>query len=121
MNVKKVLYDALGLCCCLIPPIACTCTYFPVWEQTIGTWAMVGGTMAIIAMVVFIVVAKYFRSRVKSPSPVVISLCLWLFFALIEKTVTGLKMVAFWMFIGSLCGAFFFWMADRADREGRKG
>lgn len=121
MSLKKVLYDALGLCCCLIPPIACTCTYFPVWKQTVGTWAMVGGTVAIIAVVAFIVLAKYCRTRIKSPSPVFISLCLWLFFTLIEQTVTGLKMVTFWLFIGSLAGSLFFWLSDRADRESRKG
>lgn len=119
MSGKKVLYDALGLCCCLIPPIACTCTYFPVWEQTVGTWAMVGGTVAIIVIVAFIVLSKYLRSRIKSPSPVVISLCLWLFFVLVEQTVEGLKMVSFWLFIGSLAGAVFFWLADRTER--RKG
>lgn len=119
MSLKKVLYDALGLACCLIPPIACTCTCFPVWEQTVGGWAMVGGTMAIVAMVVFIVVAKYARHRIKSPSPVAISLCMWLVLGLVEKTVTELKMVAFWMFIGSLAGAFFFWLADLEER--RKG
>ncbi|MBR0443286.1 MAG: hypothetical protein IIX15_03010, partial [Clostridia bacterium] len=119
MSGKKVLYDALGLCCCLIPPIACTCTYFPVWEQTVGTWAMVGGTVAIIVIVAFIVLSKYLRSRIKSPSPVVISLCLWLFFVLVERTVEGLKMVSFWLFIGSLAGAVFFWLADRTER--RKG
>lgn len=119
MNLKKVLYDALGLACCLIPPIACTCAHFPVWEQTVGGWAMVGGTMAIVAVIVFIVVTKFFRARVKSPSPVTISLFLWMFLTFIEKTVTGLKMVAFWMFLGSLMGAFFFWLGGlQDDRKG---
>lgn len=119
MTMKKVLYDALGLSCCLIPPIACTCNYFPVWEQTVGTWAMVGGTSALIAIIAFIVISKYWRSRIKSPSHVLTPLALWLFLGLIEKTVTGLKAVTFWLFIGSLIGAVFFWLADREGQ--RKG
>jgi hypothetical protein len=118
MSFKRVLFDFLGLVCCLAPPIACTCSYFPVWKQTVGTWSMVGGTAALVAIIVFIVLAKYFRNRIKTPSPVVVFLFLWLFFMLIEQTIGGLKMVAFWGFFGSVVGTVFFWLSDRTGKKG---
>ena len=119
MSFKRIMFDFLGLACCLVPPIACTCSYFPVWQETVGTWSLVGGTAAIVAVIVFIVLSKYLKARLKTPSPVVISLVLWLFFVLIEQTVAGLKMIAFWMFFGSVVGTVFFWLSDRT--AGKKG
>lgn len=119
MSFKRVLFDFLGLVCCLAPPIACTCSYFPVWKQTVGTWSMVGGTAALVAIIVFIVLAKYFRNRIKTPSPVAFSWAVWLFLKLIEKTIDGLENVAFWLALGSTLGMVFFWLSDRVS--GKKG
>lgn len=118
MSFKRILFDLLGLICSLAPPIVCTLEYFPVWKETVGTWSMVGGTSALIAVVAFIILAKYFRQRIKTPSSVVVFLILWLFLTLIEPTVSGLKMVAFWGFFGSIFGTVFFWLSDRTEKKG---
>lgn len=118
-SLEKLIFDIVGLCCCLIPPICCTCAYFPVWKQTVGGWQMVGGTTAIIAIIAAIVVSKFLKVRVKSPAPVWIALVAWLFFEFIEKMVSGLKVVTLWMFIGCAIGSVFFWLADQAEKKGQ--
>lgn len=117
-NHEKLLFDALGLICCLVPAICCTCAYFPVWKETVGAWHMAGGTVAIIAIIVFIVLSKYFSARMKTPSPVVASLVFWLMFELIYRVIDGLRTISMWLFIGCAVGAVFFWLAERADKKG---
>lgn len=110
---KRILLDIAGLLCCLIPPCACTLAYFPVWRSTVGMSALCGGTLAILAIIVSVVLGKYLRTRLKTPSPWAIFGVLWGLFTLTEKTITGLKTICFFGFVGGCVGAVIFTISDK--------
>lgn len=118
-HTKRIIFDIAGLACCLIPPCACTLAYFPVWEETVGTTALCGGTLGILIFIALVVVGKYIRTRLKTPSPAIMFGAAWLMLALIEKTVTGIKNICFFGFVGGCVGAVLFMLADRV--EDKKG
>lgn len=121
LRLESLLFDIAGLACCIVPPVACTCSYFPAWKQTVSGWQIAGGTAAIIAVVAFIVLSKYLKARIKTPSPVWLALVMWLFFEMISGIVMSLRVIALWMFIGCAVGAVFFWLADQAIEKAKKG
>ena len=91
------------------------------WKQTVNGWQIAGGTAAIIAVVAFIVLSKYLKARIKTPSPVWLALVMWLFFEMISGVVASLRVITMWMFIGCAVGAVFFWLADQAIEKAKKG
>lgn len=118
-HTKRILFDIAGLACCLVPPCACTIAYFPLWRDTVGVTALCGGTLAVLGIVAFIVLGKYLRARFKTPSPCIMFGVLWGLFVLVEKTVTGLKTICFFGFVGGCVGAVLFMIADKyADGKG---
>lgn len=112
-GAKRLLLDLCGLVCCFLPAALVTGQYFPIWRDTVGIWAASGGALSIILLIFMIVVGKYIKTRVKTPSPVFIFLVMYGCFVLIEKVITGLKVITFWGFIGSAVGVLFFAWADK--------
>lgn len=116
-RLTKIMFDILGLICCIVPPAACTCAYFPLWRETVGDWQMVGGTAVVLAIIVFVVISKYIKSRMRTPSPVVIALAAWLTSEVVYKVIDQLRVITLWMFIGCAIGAVFFWLAEQAEKK----
>lgn len=118
-HTKRMLLELAGLGCCLIPPLACTVAYFPVWRDTVGITSLCGGTVAVLSVIAAIVLGKYFRTRFRTPSPLVVFGILWGLFALVENTISGLKTICFFGFVGGCVGAVLFMISDKFDD--RKG
>lgn len=119
-HITKWMFDILGIICCIVPPAACTCAYFPLWRETVGDWQMVGGAAVILSIIAFIVLSKYVKMRFKTPSPVVIALALWLSSEVVCKIINQLRVITLWMFIGCAVGAVFFWLADQTEKKGER-
>lgn len=77
---------------------------------------MVGGTAAILAIIVFVVLSKYIRTRLRTPSPVVIALAAWLTCEVVYKVIDQLRVITMWMFMGCAVGVVFFWLADQVKK-----
>ena len=110
---KMALLDLIGLMFCIVPPGAVTVMYFPLWKETVGIPAVAGGSVAMLAVISFIVLGRYIKVRLSTPSPVIVFGTLYLLFVLIEQVVVGLKTVMFWGFIGSAIGALMFLWSNR--------
>lgn len=116
-SAKKVLFDIVGLLCCLVPPVIVTFQYFPMWKGEVGLAASLGGGCAVVFIIVLVVLSKYINTKLKTPSPVVIFLACYGFFYLMQKVAYGLTVITFWGFIGSAAGSVFFWLSKRYERR----
>lgn len=116
-GVKKILLDLTGLLFCLVPPIIVTFGYFPLWKHSVGLWASLGGGVAVAFIIVAVVLSKYIKAKLNTPSPVIIFLLCYGFFALMQKVSEGLTVISFWGFVGSAVGAVFFWWSKRYEER----
>lgn len=116
MKRKAILLNLLGLACCLTPPALVTFQYFPLWRDTVGLGATVGGGAAVLIVIVFIVLAKYVNVKVKLPSPIFLAWGLFFFFELMKKVSVGLSAISFWLAVGCSAGAVLFLWARRYEK-----
>lgn len=116
-GVKKILLDLTGLLFCLVPPIIVTFGYFPLWKNSVGLWASLGGGVAVAFIIVAVVLSKYIKTKLKTPSPVIMFLLFYGFFTLMQKVSEGLAVISFWGFVGSAVGAVFFWWSKRYEER----
>lgn len=70
-----------------------------------------------LAIIAFVVLSKYIKSRMRTPSPVVIALAAWLTSEVVYKVIDQLRVITLWMFIGCAIGAVFFWLAEQAEKK----
>jgi hypothetical protein len=115
MKWKGILFNLLGLMCCLVPPVIVTSMYFPVWKDTVGIAGTLGGGAAVVAIVAYIVLSKYMKVKMQSPSPVLVFTVLYAMFYLMQRVITGLTVVAFWGMIGSAAGVIMFAVAKKYE------
>ena len=116
-GAKKILLELTGLLCCLVPPILVTFSYFPLWKESVGLGATLGGGVAVVFIIAFVVLSKYIKVKINTPSPVLIFLMCYGFFYLMQKVSAGMTVITFWGFVGSAVGAVFFWWSKRYEER----
>lgn len=119
-GAKKVLLNLIGLLFCLVPPIIVTFEYFPLWKNSVGLWASLGGGVSVAFLIIAVVLSKYIKATLHTPSPVIIFLVCYGFFYLMQSVAVGLTVICFWGTIGSAIGALFFWWARKYETHERR-
>ena len=108
----------LGFCLCIIPPMACTLMYFPLWK-TIGYEYCIAGGVALLLVLCMIPMYKFLGERLKSYSSYLLWLVLFLLFLALSKIADQMTVISFAGFVGNLLGGICFHLAKRT--RGDKG
>ena len=106
----------LGFSLCILPPLVCTLSYFPLWKG-VGYGSCIAGGTALLLILCFFPLLKFIGRAIKSyGSYMVWLLCFLLFFAL-SKIAEQMVVISLMGFIGNLLGALCFGIAKRRRGE----
>jgi succinate-acetate transporter protein len=105
----------IGLLLCIIPPIACTLAYFPLWRYSSEKTAS-GGVLLLI-LLSCIPLFKLFKKRFNSPASYVIWILLFVIFFLLSKIADEMVVISFYGSLGNLLGAICFYTSKRMNKK----
>ena len=106
----------LGFSLCIVPPFACTLTYFPLWKGAGYEYCIAGGSALIIVICFFPLVKLVGRAISNYSTPIIWLLCFLLFFVL-SKIADQMTVISLVGFCGNLLGSFCFNAARRRRNE----
>lgn len=112
----NIILHFLGFSLCIVPPLACTLSYFPLWKSVGYEHCLAGGSVLLVVLCFFPLLKFIGRAITSYSSYVAWLLCFVLFFALsrIAEQMTVISMVGF---ISNLLGALCFKIARRSRDE----
>ncbi len=108
----RFLLHYTGLLACILPPIICTLSYFPLWREGGGEQLICGGT-ALLLIISVIPFYKYIRKLLESAASYVIWLIIFLFCFLMAKVIDEVTVIAFVGFVGNILGAALMKLSER--------
>ena len=100
----RFILHFIGLLTCIVPPIVCTLSYFPLWREAGAEYLISGGT-ALLIILSLIPFYKYVKKLLESCASYVIWLIIFLFCFLMSKVIGEVTVIAFTGFVGNLIGA----------------
>ena len=100
----RFILHFVGILCCVIPPIACTVSYFPLWSKA-GAEYLISGGAALLIILSMIPLYKYIRKILESCASYILWLLIFLFCFLMSKVIGEITVIAFVGFIGNIIGA----------------
>lgn len=107
------LYYLLGLAFSTLPAVISTLSYFPIWKARGGIYTVSGLALILLALAA-IPSLRIIRERLKSPSAVFIWLAVFLLFFSLSRIAEQVTVIAFFGFLGNLCGSIFFRLSKGA-------
>lgn len=116
ITLKRALLFSLALAVSVIPPLAATVSFFPLWRSDPAS-ALSGGVL----LIMIICAAPIFKALgriLASPSAPVIWLILFLLFFSLSKIAEQMTVISFVGLISNAIGALLFKLA--ANLEGKK-
>ncbi len=94
----------LGVLFCIVPPIICTLSYFPLWRAAGGDHIISGG-VALLLLLAAIPFYKYLKKLFESCASYILWLIIFLFCFLLSGVIREVTVIAFVGFISNLLGA----------------
>ena len=88
----------------MIPPIACTISYFPLWSEA-GAEYLISGGAALLIILSMIPLYKYIRKILESCASYILWLLIFLFCFLMSKVIGEITVISFVGFVGNIVGA----------------
>lgn len=88
----------------MIPPIACTISYFPLWSEA-GAEYLISGSAALLIILSMIPLYKYIRKILESCASYILWLLIFLFCFLMSKVIGEITVISFVGFVGNIVGA----------------
>ena len=111
-RLLKLSLRAAGLLSCVVPPVACTLSYFPLWKEA-GGEELVCGTTALLLMISVIPFYKYVKRLFETSASYVLWLAIFLFSFLMSKVINEITVIAFVGFVGNAVGAVLLKLGER--------
>ena len=106
----------IGFSLCILPPMICTLSYFPLWKS-MGYGSCIAGGSALLLILCFFPLLKFLTSAIRSYGSYMIwLLCFLLFFAL-SKIAEQMVVISLMGFIGNLLGSLCFGIAKKRKLE----
>ena len=116
-NVFVILgLHILGFLLCVLPPAACTLSYFPLWREMGYESCIAGGAALILALCAF-PLYKLIKKWLQSYSSHFMWLGLFLLFFALSRIAEQMTVISLVGFIGNLLGAVCFYIARRYNRR----
>lgn len=107
----KYSLHILGFLLCILPPVICTASYFPIWTE--GGQAVSGGVLLLLLIAAY-PLYKFIRQSLRSPAAYTVWLILFILFSLLSRIAAQMTVISFVGFIGNALGAVCFHFAKRA-------
>ncbi len=114
-KIVNCILHIIGFSFCVMPPIACTLSYFPLWNESAK--ALSGGVLLLFLTAAF-PLFKMLREHFKSPASYTVWLCLFLLFFALSKIADEMTVISFVGFLGNAVGAVILHIAKkRTDKS----
>ena len=110
----KLGLHILGFLFCILPPVICTTSYFPIWTER--SQAVSGGVLLLLLGAAY-PLYKFIKQSFSSPAAYTIWLILFILFSLLSRIAEQMTVISFVGFIGNALGAVCFRLAKRAGGE----
>lgn len=111
-NFVNIILHIAGLLLCIVPPVICTLSYFPIWYHAGAEKALAGGSVILIILAA-IPLFKFLRSYLESPASYIVWLIIFILFFLLSKIAYEMTVISFVGFVSNLLGAICFNIAKR--------
>ena len=105
----------LGFLLCILPPVICTASYFPIWKES--GQAVSGGVLLLLLIAAY-PLYKFIKRSLASPAAYTVWLALFILFSLLSRIAEQMTVISFVGFIGNALGAVCFYFARRLGGEG---
>ena len=99
----------------MIPPIACTISYFPLWSEA-GAEYLISGGAALLIILSMIPLYKYIRKVLESCASYILWLLIFLFCFLMSKVIGEITVISFVGFVGNIVGAALMKVSERVQK-----
>ena len=104
----------LGFLLCILPPVICTASYFPIWKES--GQAVSGGVLLLLLIAAY-PLYKFIKQSLTSPAAYTVWLILFILFSLLSRIAMQMTVISFVGFIGNALGAVCFYFAKRLGGE----
>jgi len=113
----KLFLHIIGFSLCIMPPLATTASYFPLWIERGADHAIAGGTALLIALSI-LPLAKHAARLLRSPASWGVWLIIFIVFSALSKIADEMTVISFAGLLGNLAGTACFKLARR--RQGNE-
>ena len=122
-RVKSVIWNALGMVCCILPPLVCLFSNDNLREKSSSWLQQVGVTGIAVLLIVFMVCSKYIKKILSwiFTAPALEFLIGWILCTALANVIQEVALVMKLGLIGSCAGAgcdLISWLYLRKDRKG---
>jgi chromate transport protein ChrA len=118
-KLKENGYFLIGMLFSVVPPIAATAAYFPLWSEQGSEYAISGFTLLLI-LISALPIIRVIKAMLKSPSAWGIWLLIFILFTLLSSIAEQMRMISLIGFTGGLIGTYFFKKNRRIKDEKQK-
>lgn len=102
----------IGFSLCIVPPLICTLSYFPLWKSA-GYESCIAGGSAILLVLCFFPLLKFLTKAIRSYGSYLIWLLCFLLFLALSKIAEQMTVISLVGFVGNLLGSVCFAFARR--------
>ena len=120
---RSVLCFGAGLLLSVLPPVAATLCYFPLW-RTQGDGKILSGTAILLLTLAAVPLFRVLKRWLASPSAPLLWGIGFLLFLMLSRIAEEMTVISFFGWMGNLAGALFFRLArcgEKPEREGKDG
>lgn len=100
----------LGFLLCILPPVICTASYFPIWKES---GQVISGGVLLLLLIAAYPLYKFIKRSLESPAAYTVWLILFILFSLLSRIAVQMTVISFVGFIGNALGAVCFYIAKR--------
>ena len=115
-KIANLTLRLLGLSLCILPPLICTASYFPLWQRQ---EEFLSGGVLLLVLICALPLYKILKKVLSSPASYTVWLILFILFFSLSKIAEQMTVISFVGFLGNALGALCFYIARawRRDKE----
>ena len=106
----------IGFSLCIVPPLVCTLSYFPLWKNAGYSYCIAGGT-ALLLVLCFFPLLKFVGRAISSYGSYIVWLLCFVIFYSLSKIADQMTVISLIGFMGNLAGTVCFKIAKRRHDE----
>jgi len=116
--IARFCLHITGLLLCILPPLICTLSFFPLWKYSYGK-TLAGGTLLLILLSA-LPLFKLIKKRLSSPAGYTVWLILFVVFLLVSKIADEMIVISFYGLTGNILGAICFAISEKREDKNEK-
>ncbi len=112
----KLALHILALSLCILPPLACTLYYFPLW-RTRGAGALISGGAALLIALSAMPLMKLLTRLLRSAASYVMWSLIFFAFLFLREIADEMTVISFTGAVGNILGAVIFKITRRCEND----